>query len=238
MWDKIYHFVMVQMVYIAAAVFICGIIFKTAVVFLSPKFKGSLTAYPEKIPGTAGVITEALTVPSALKKSPVFWFFIILFHLSFTLLFIGHLELISEFKILQIWKHDVFLGAGFVGVSFLISVFYFLFRRFSSPWREISVPEDYVILLLLLLTAIIGSHLHLAARYGVAGFDVDLTLYREYLSSLFAFKPVIPDGISGSPHYVLIALHIFLANLVLIMLPFSKIIHMVFAFMSLNLKRK
>jgi len=53
-----------------------------------------------------------------------------------------------------------------------------------------------------------------------------------------AFKPVVPSGIADSPHYVLVALHIFLANLVLMLIPFSKVVHMAFAFLSLNLRRK
>jgi nitrate reductase gamma subunit len=85
---------------------------------------------------------------------------------------------------------------------------------------------------------VFGSHLHLAARYGVNGFDIPVDDYRTYLSSLIAFSPVIPDGITQSPHYVLVALHIFLANIVLMLMPFSKIVHMVFTFLSLNLKRK
>ncbi len=238
MWPKIYYYVMVHMVYLAFAVLIGGTLFKLIVVLFSKKFKGSLATYPQKLPRPIGVTAEALLVPAAWRKAKVFWFFIITFHIAMALLFIGHLELIKEFKIIQIIHHDVFLGAGFVGITIIISILYFLFRRFKSPWREISVPEDFFILLLLFLTSVIGTHLHMGERYGMAQFGVNADLYREYLSSLLAFKPMIPEGISLSPHYVLVALHIFLANLVLIMLPFSKMIHMVFTFLSLNLKRR
>ena len=238
MWPKIYYFVMVQMVYAAFAVLVAGTLFKLFVVLFSKKFRGSLKTYPHKLPRPAGVAVEAVIVPSAWRKSKVFWFFIILFHIAVLLLVLGHLELIREFKIIQVIPHTVFLGAGAVGIVIIVSVLYFLIRRFSSPWREISIPEDFFILLLLFVTSVIGSHLHMGERYGMAQFGVGTDLYREYLSSLTALKPVIPDGITMSPHYVLVALHIFLANLVLMMLPFSKMIHMVFTFLSLNLKRK
>lgn len=238
MWDKIFYYVMVHMVYAAVAILFGGTLFKLAVVLFSKKFKGSLATYPQKLPKPVGVVSEALLVPSAFRKAKVFWFFIIVFHAALLLLIIGHLELIREFKIFQVIQHEVFLGAGAVGLIFIISVLYFLFRRFKSPWREISVPEDFMILLLLFLTAVIGSHLHMGERYGMAQFGVNADIYREYFSSLVAFKPAIPEGITASPHYVLVALHIFLANLVLMMLPFSKMVHMVFAFLSLNLKRK
>lgn len=238
MWDKIFHYVLIHMVYIAVAVFFGGILFKLIVILFSKKFKGSLATYPQKLPRPVGVAAEALLVPAAWRKAKFFWFVIIVFHAAALLLILGHLELIKEFKLIQLIKHDVFLGAGFVGITFIICTLYFLFRRFKSPWREISVPEDFLLLLLLFLTSIIGSHLHMGERYGMAEFGVNAELYREYFSSLVAFKPVIPEGISLSPHYVLVALHIFLANLVLMMLPFSKMMHMVFAFLSLNLKRK
>ncbi|PKL15676.1 MAG: hypothetical protein CVV49_20230 [Spirochaetae bacterium HGW-Spirochaetae-5] len=218
MWDKIFHYVLIHMVYLAFAVFFGGILFKLIIVLFSKKFKGSLATYPRKLPRPIGIAAEAL--------------------IAMVLLVLGHLELIKEFKFIQIIKHDVFLGAGFVGITFMICTLYFLFRRFKSPWREISVPEDFLLLILLFLTTVIGSHLHIGERYEMAQFGLNAELYREYFGSLVAFKPVIPEGISLSPHYVLVALHIFLANLVLMMLPFSKMMHMVFAFLSLNLKRK
>jgi nitrate reductase gamma subunit len=238
MWSNVYYFAMVPMVYAAFAVLTGGIISKLAVVIASKKFKGSLATYPHVLPRPAGVAAEAFFVPVAWRKAKVFWLFIIAYHVAFLFLIIGHLELIREFKTIQIIPHQVFLGAGAVGVCLVVSVLYFLFRRFKSPWREISVPEDFLFLLLLFLTIVFGSHLHLAARYAVAGFDIPVEDYRTYLSSLVAFSPVVPDGIKGSPHYVLVALHIFLANLVLMMIPFTKIIHMIFAFFALNLKRK
>lgn len=238
MWETIYYFVMVPMVYAALVILIGGLLFKLGVVLFSARFGGSLATYPKRLPRPLGVAAEAFLVPSAWRKAKVFWFFIIAFHVGFALLFVGHLELIREFAVLQIIPHQVFLGAGAVGGILIVSTLYFLFRRFRSPWREISVPEDFLILLLLFLTMAIGSHLHIAARYGVAGFDIQVAEYSIYLSSLVALKPAVPAAISGSPHYVLVALHIFLANLVLMMLPFTKVIHMVFAFLALNLKRR
>lgn len=240
MWDNVFYFVMVPMVYIACAVLFGGLVFKLGVILFSKKFKGSLATYPKRAPRPVGVAAEALAVPSAWRKDKVFWLFIIAFHVSFVLLFIAHLELIREFKALQIIPHQVMLGAGAVGIILIVTVLYFLFRRFRTPWREISVPEDFLILILLFLTMFIGSHLHLSARFYAGGgaFDIPVEAYREYLSSLVAFKPAVPSGIADSPHYVLVALHIFLANLVLMLLPFSKVIHMVFVFLSLNLKRK
>jgi len=237
-WSDVFYFVMVPMVYAAFLIFIAGVIFRLIVVFSSKKARGTFSTYPKKLPRPLGVLKDAFLVPVAWRRDKILWFFIIVYHAAFVLLFIGHLELIKNFALIQVIPHKVFLGAGVVGIVLIVSVLYFLFRRFKSPWRGISVPEDFLILLLLFVTMIIGSHLNLASRYNAAGFDIPVQDYRTYLSSLLAFRPVIPDGITGSPHYVLVALHIFFANLVLMIIPFSKIIHMAFTFLSLNVQRK
>lgn len=238
MWDNVYYFIMIPMVYIAAATFVLGLVFKFTLVMLSPKPKGTYAVFPKKRFRLLGAIAEALFVPTAFRKSKIFWLAIIAFHVAFFLLFLGHLELIREFRFLQIIPHYVFLGGGAVGIVLIITVLYFLFRRFKSPWREISVPEDYLILILLFLTFIFGSHMSLASRYGIAGFDIPVESYRQYLSSLFTAHPFVSQGIMASPHYVLVALHIFFANLFLMLFPFSKMVHSVFIFTAQLIKRK
>jgi nitrate reductase gamma subunit len=160
-----------------------------------------------------------------------------IFHGALVLLIVGHLELIREVRALQVIPHQGFLGGGLVGLLLTIALFAFLFSRFRTPYREISVPEDYFLLLLLLLTVLSGSHMSWATYLSPAGFDIAVPAYREYLSSLLALKPVVPMGIAASPHYVLVALHVFLANCFLMFLPFSKIVHTFFA-LPLNLLRR
>ena len=229
---------MVPMVYAALAVLLMGFVFKFIMIFSSPKVNGTMGIFPRHVPRAVGVVGDACLAPSAFRRDKLFWFFIIAFHAAFFLLILGHLELVREFRSLQIIPHEVMPGAGFVGIILVVSTVYFLFRRFRSPYRGISIMEDYVLLILLFLTMLIGSHLHLAARYGVAGFDIPVSEYRAYLSSMVSLAPVIPDAISGSPHYVLVALHIFLANLVLMLLPFTKMIHSVFTFFAHAIARK
>jgi nitrate reductase gamma subunit len=238
MWDNIFYFIMVPMVYIAFAILILGIIYKLIVAMFSFPIPGTLGVFPRKIPGPLGILKDSFLVPTAWRKSKIFWFFIIAFHIAFLLLFIGHLELIREFKIIQVIPHEVFLGAGWVGIVLIVTTLYFLLRRFGSPVRGISIPEDYILLIVLFLTIIFGSHMNLASRYAETGFDITVNDFRAYLSSLAAFKPAVPEEISDSPHYVLMVLHIFFANLFLILFPFSKMIHSVFIFFAHYLKRK
>lgn len=229
---------MVPMVYGAFAILVAGIIFKFIMIMSSARVTGAMGVFPRRAPRIIGAAADACLAPSAFRRDKLFWFFIIAFHVSILLLVLGHLELIREFKSLQLVPHEVMLGAGSVGIILIMSTVYFLFRRFHSPYREISIMEDYVLLILLFLTMLIGSHLHLASRYGVAGFDIPVSEYRVYLSGMVSLAPVIPDAISGSPHYVLVALHIFLANLVIMMLPFTKMIHAFFTLFAHAIARK
>lgn len=238
MWNSIYYFVMVPMVYIAFATLILGILFKFIRVVFSPPVQGTLGIFPRKLPKPLGVLKDSFLVPAAWRSSKILWLAIVAFHLAFLLLFIGHLELIKDFKIIQVISHEVFLGAGWVGIVLTFTTLYFLMRRFSSPVRQISIPEDYILLIVLFLTFIFGSHMHLAARYSESGFDIQVGDFRAYLSSLFAFNPIIPEEISESPHYILLVIHIFLANLFMIFFPFSKMIHSVFVFFAHKIKRK
>lgn len=238
MWDFIYSFILVEMVYAAAIIFAAGFAARIFIALRSPNIKGTLGAFPKEKSRALGILNDSFFMPSVFKKDKVFWTFIVLFHGAFLLLIIGHLELIREFDIIQIIEHKVFLGAGFVGITLIISTLYFLFRRFRSPHNGISVPEDYLLLILLFLTMISGSHMNLASTYGISGFDIPVEDYRTYLSSLISLNPIIPEGITESPHYVIVALHIFFANIFIMIFPFSKMIHSVFIFLTQNIKRK
>jgi nitrate reductase gamma subunit len=238
MWEIFSYFVMVPMVYIAFATLVIGIIFKLVVVFRSPGIPGTLAVFPHESSAALGTIGEAFAVPVAFRASKVFWFFIIAYHAAFTLLFLGHLELVDEISVLQIIPHRVFLGAGTVGIVLAVSVAYLFLRRLHTPHREISVPEDYLLLLLLFFAIFFGGILHLADRYGMTALTIPIEDYRKYFSSLLALKPRLPVMITASPHFVIFILHLFFANMVLMLFPFTKMIHAVFVFFALHLKRK
>jgi len=226
--DKIYYFILVPMVYFAFAVFFIGIIFRIIKVLIAPKQPSTLQIFPEKKPSWLYTLGDAFFLPTVRKHKPALWVILILYHLAFLLLLIGHIELIGNFKIFQIIPHEIFLGKGVVGLILTISLVYFLFRRFKSPYREISVPEDFFLLILLIFTVIFGGHMNWAFHWSEFGFDLSVDEFREYLSSIFTLKPVIPEMITDSPHCIILVLHIFFANLLLIFFPFSKIMHSFF----------
>ena len=221
--DTVYYLVLVPMVYLAFFIFFVGVVAKSIKIIRRPKFKPTLQIYPEKKPAWLWAIGDALLLPGARKHYPVLWFFLMVFHFCLLLLFIGHLELIKDFKLLQIIEHDIFLGGGLIGLILVIALIYFLFRRFASPTKELSVPEDYFLLILLLLTVIFGSEMDWARSWYDYG-EMGVGEYRSYLSSLIVLQPDISD-VTYSGHSFMLVLHVFFANLFLMFFPFSKIMH-------------
>ena len=117
-----------------------------------------------------------------------------------------------------------------------MALLFFLFRRIQSPVRELSIPEDYYLLILLFLTVVFGSEMDWARRWYEYG-EMSVDEYREYLLSLLYLKPVLSDSISASGHSFMLVLHVFFANLFLMFFPFSKIMHSFFS-MAMNKLRR
>ena len=221
------------MVYFAMAVFITGTGLRLVKIFKTPPHPTTLQIYPEKKRKLLGAVFDALLFPTVRRHKPVLWVVLMVFHIGLVLLFIGHLELIWDISAFQIIPHDPFLGKGLLGLILAACLLFFLFRRFLSPVKELSVPEDYYLLILLFLIVMFGSEMDWARRIY---FYEELTVedYREYFIGLLTFKPELPDNIIFSGHSFMLVLHTFLANLFLIFFPFSQSMH---AFLSLPINK-
>jgi nitrate reductase gamma subunit len=231
--EALYNFVLIYMVYFSFAVFLVGITLRLVKIFGKPKPATSLQIYPEKRAKWLWALYDTFLFPTVRKHKPVLWVFLLLFHACLLLLIIGHLELFREFRIFQVIPHEVFLGNGFLGLILCVTLLYFLFRRFLSPVRELSVPEDYYLLILLFLIVIFGSQMDWARRW--YGYDELLVKdYRTYLFGLLTLRPELPYNVVNSGHSFMLVLHVFFANLFLIFFPFSQSMH---SFLSLPMNK-
>ena len=234
--ETVYYIIMIPMVYVAFGVFFIGTGVRLVKIFLEPKNPTELAIFPEKRPRWLWAVGDTFLMPTVRRHKPVLWVVLMLYHICFLLLIIGHIELIEDFRIIQIIPHEVFLGKGFVGLILSLTLLYLLFRRFLSPVKDLSVPEDYYLLILLFLTVIFGSELDWArAWYGYGEMGVDE--YRNYLSSLLYLRPELSEDITLTGHSFMLVLHVFFANLFLIFFPFSKIMHSFFS-MAMNKLRR
>jgi len=231
--EIVYYIVLIPMVYFAFVIFFLGTIIKLIKIFREPEHTATLQIFPEKRPGWLWALHDSFLLPTVRRHNPLLWVFLMLFHISFLLLIIGHVELFGEIKVFQVIKHEVFLGKGFVGLILSISLLFFLFRRFVSPNRDLSIPEDYYLLILLFLTVLFGSQMDWARNWYEYG-ELSVEEYREYLSSLISLKPELSSSLTLSGHSFMLVLHVFFANLFLMFFPFSKIIH---SFLALPMNR-
>jgi nitrate reductase gamma subunit len=231
--ETLYYVILVPMVYLAFGVFLVGTSIRLVKIFRSPANPSTLQVFPEKKPAWLHALVDTFLFPTVRRHKPVLWIFLMAFHIGIFLLILGHLELFGEIALLQLVPHEIFLGGGFVGLILSICLLYFLFRRFHSPVKELSVPEDYFLLILLLLTVLFGSEMDWARNwYYYDGLVVED--YREYLYSMLIFQPVVPETVVDSGHSFMLVLHIFCANLFIMSFPFTHLMH---SFLSLPVNK-
>jgi nitrate reductase gamma subunit len=233
--ETVYYIVLIPMVYAAFGVFFVGTAIRLVSTFRSPMHPSTLQIFPESRPTWFRALFDTLLLPSVRRHNPVHWVFLMAFHIAFFLVILGHIELFGEIGLFQVIEHEIFLGKGFVGLILCLALLSFLFRRFHSPYRELSIPEDYYLLILLFLTVLFGSEMDWARRW----YDYDGLVvgdYRDYLWSLLYLKPDIEYVNYGGHSFMLVA-HVFFANLFLMVFPFSKIMHSFFSFAMNKLRR-
>jgi len=236
MVDKILYVITVPMVYLAVAWLAVGVVARIVGVLRSPKHPHTLKIFPERKAAPLVAAWESFTMPTVRRKKPVFWIFLMLFHAGFLLLILSHLDLLPQVNMMPADSPHM-IGWGAVGVVLTLSVTYFFLRRFASPLREVSVPADYLLLFLLLLTILTGDTISWGNSWSADGFVITKEDFGTYLDGLIHFTFEDPaDTLYGS-HYVVVAIHIFLANVFMMVLPFSKIMHTFFA-VTLNRFRR
>jgi nitrate reductase gamma subunit len=235
MADKCWYFVMVPMVYLAFAWCIVWIVIKIIEILRAPNLPTTLRIFPEgknnrNVPTypLAGAIWDAFTMPSIRKHNPALWVFLCIFHLSVALLILAHVDLLPQVNIMPATSEHM-IGNGVVGIAVTVSILYFLSRRFRTPVREVSVPADYLLLILLLAIVITGDIMSWGNSWAENGFVITKKDFGDYFNSLLHFTFSDPRQFLTGSHYAVIGTHVLLANLFLIVLPFSKIMHVFFA---------
>lgn len=220
------------LVYIAVAIFIAGMIYQITAWFKAPKSTVNLGLYPKpKNRGTKffKVLKDSFIFPQSFEVDRPMWIFAILFHGSLLLILAAHFRLVYEFTpLLNLLGKEGLdrlsaLGGSILGVIIGIALIYYLFRRFSSPFKDLSVPEDFLLIVLLLFIVAFGDHLRFFAKFHVED-------YREYVQSLLVFKPSFPEAIASSRARYVLSLHVLSVNIFVMYFPFSKLMHLIGTF--------
>ena len=228
-----------MMVYVAVTVLVIGMAYQIYQWLRAPKTRIKTGYFPK--PRTPGerwlkVAQDSFVFPEVIKFDRWMWVFTILFHFGLLGAFVGHLRLFHEFTPLvnllgsKGMERFASWSGGFMGIVLIAGLLYYLLRRLNFPFREVSVPEDYILLILLILTVIMGNLMRFAGTVHVAE-------YRAYLQSLMLFRPTFPETLAASSAKWALVFHVLFANLVFILFPFSKLVHMMATFPA-NLARR
>jgi len=203
------------MVYVAVAVFIGGMIYQITGWFRAPKSSVRLGLFPRPKTKTGRffkVLKDAFFFPQSYSVDKVTWIFTIVFHGSLLVILLAH------------FRHTLSaLGGKTLGIIIIFPVLFYLFRRFVTPHKDLSVPEDYFLVIILICIIAFGDHLRFFGDFHVAD-------YREYVQSLLVFKPYYPEAIANSGSKIVLSLHVMFVNILVIYFPFSKLMHIVGTF--------
>lgn len=206
--------------YLTIFVFLGGMIYRFYVWFKTPQ-PGKMTLFPAPSSTAGGVFFEFLFFPSLFRGDKVLWAFSWVFHGTLALVFLGHIRVFTGLidRILLSmgvseeginWMSGTLGGAA--GIVLLATGILLLIRRLVlNRVREISGVPDFFALLL--LVAIIGTGDLM--RFGTH-FDLEQT--RVWAWSLLTFSPVVPKS-------AMFQVHVLLAVLLIMYIPFSKIMH-------------
>lgn len=232
--DALSYLITGPMVYLSVGVLVFGMIYRIFRWLSVPASPIRLGIFPKTqgVSRTATVVRDTFLFPQVAEVNRRMWLITVLFHFALLGVFVGHLRLLGRFPgILEAkMSESAHLAGGTMGVILLIGTLYFLFRRFKSPQKELSLPEDYFLLFLLFAIILLGDHLRL---FGHIPFEV----YREYAYGLLSFRPALPPALMDSPQKIVFVWHVFFANLLFVYLPFSKLVHFAGAVATNGIRR-
>lgn len=225
--------------YVAVAVFIVAMTYR---IYTWKRLAApSMTLFPAPADERANrrnVLKEALLFRSLFGGDRVLWAFAWVFHAVLLLIFLGHLRVFTNVDgtLMALGMSEEAIQAmsggagGAAGVVILLATVLLLARRLALPRvREITGAADYLALLLIGAIIITGNMM----RFGAEHFDLALT--REYFAGLASFGGAMGEAALQNKVFVV---HMGLAFLLIMCIPFSKILHFGGIFFTHQLVRK
>ena len=210
--------------YLSAGVFLAGMVWRVASWLRAPvPLKIVLTPGPVTASGVAGRLAgEVVLFRSLFKADRWLWTAAWLFHVSLVFLAVGHfgglvIPTLAQ-KLLRLTEHQFHhlaqVSGGIFGVMAMAPLLYLLWRRLTSErLRYIGTFSDYFSLALLLLIIATGNQMRF-----MGGLELDQA--RDFVSGLLTLHPVDPPA---APAFTI---HFVLVCVLLVYIPFSKLVHL------------
>ena len=204
--------------YLATLVFVTGLLYRISVYTRTPA--------PLKIPTTpapvnaGGVILrmarEVVLFESLFKSNLWIWGLGWLFHASLTLVLLRHLRYFTE----PVWSWVVLIQpfGKYAGITMLLGVAGLEARRlFVERIRYISAPSDHLMLVLLMAIALSGLSMTFAV-------PTDVVAVKGFFIGLMNFATLHSDG-QALPSSIVLYAHLLMVVGLLLIFPFSKLLH-------------
>jgi nitrate reductase gamma subunit len=206
--------------YVAAAVLIGGLAYRIRLYWTTPApLKIPTTPAPTTQTGVAfRLAREVVLFESLFKANKWIWVFGWVFHFALLLVLIRHLRyFINPVPEILVFIQPFGVYAGFAMVAGLVGLWA---RRFLVPRvRYISAPSDHLMLALLMAIGLSGLAMKFVAH-------TDIVAVKAFFIGLMAFnwQPLPSDPV--------LLVHLTLVALLMIIFPFSKLLHGVGLFFS------
>jgi len=216
--------------YTTVVVFFGGIIYKIISWMRTPKPTAALTIYPtrEGAKMASSMTADQIVFPSLFSRK-ILWVFGVMLHLALLGIVVGHVRIFGEpqffWNLIRLDADGVDLFAyiigGAVGIAFLISLIVLLVRRFYGTMKKVSVPIDFLFLILLIAIAISGDVMRFFMH-------IDMAEIQTFFASLVRFSPDITSTVQQSAFIV----HNVLTEVLIMYIPFSKLVHIIGSFIT------
>lgn len=220
--------------YLALAVFLAGVTHRLVTWRRLPQ-PAPMTLFPTKGSGLKALAKEMLLFPSLRRGDGSLWTLAWVFHVALAIAFAGHVRVVTSLADRALGSLGIGPGAvaaastiagGAAGIVLLVTLAGLTGRRLLLPRvREISSFPDFAALLLL-TTVITSGNL---MRW--LGSPSDLALARAWVASLISLSPQVPSGL-------LLLLHAFFAELLILYIAFSKLMHFGGFFLTFSLTKR
>lgn len=206
--------------YLVVPLFLAGMGYRFRAWLKAPQ-PAKMTLFPAEGETFGAVLAGALLLPSLFKGDRLLWLLAWFFHATLALVFLGHTRVFTGTadRILEAFGMtpkglDLMssLVGGAAGIILLVIGLLLLLRRLTIPRvREITRFPDVFATLLVIVVIITGDFLRFSDHF-------DLKQTREWALSLLTFSPVIPAN-------GMFLLHLALSQMLIMFIPFSKILH-------------
>jgi nitrate reductase gamma subunit len=213
-------FVVVYLPYITILFFLAGMIYRLKAWSRLPQ--PSMTLFPRPAGGMkTGILAEICFFPKLFLSDKILWPLAWIFHLSLAMIALGHLRVLFDFSFIwnalgmtpaDVDSMSATLG-GIAGIVILVALIAIMLRRMVlQRVREISSGGDWIALLLIAAILATGNMMRFGEHF-------DLAQTRAWFLALITFSHVtVPAGAA-------FVWHIFLGQLLIIYIPYSKILH-------------